>query len=187
MWRKSQTTSLNLLTQSIKFKLCLLIDILFYKLLHSHPLGLVILCFGLNSLENRSPILNLLGDPLEKQLAQPEILIRRIALMVLALLLVIGASVLAFNILQVSDPYLKNVLALQGEVVQGQAIFEINCAGCHGLLGDGRVGPSLEHISKRRSQISIIEQVISGQTPPMPKFQPSPQEMADLLSYLEQF
>ncbi|RDH51814.1 cytochrome C, partial [Mastigocladus laminosus WC112] len=30
-----------------------------------------------------------------------------------------------------------------------------------------------------------IHQVISGDTPPMPKFQPSAKEMADLLSYLE--
>ncbi|MFM6660226.1 MAG: cytochrome c, partial [Microcystis panniformis] len=30
-----------------------------------------------------------------------------------------------------------------------------------------------------------IEQVISGKTPPMPKFQPDTQAMADLLVYLE--
>ncbi|MCA1991498.1 MAG: cytochrome c, partial [Coleofasciculus sp. S288] len=53
------------------------------------------------------------------------------------------------------------------------------------LQADGRVGPSLQHVSKRKSKTSLIYQVISGQTPPMPKFQPSPQEMADLLSYLE--
>jgi len=27
--------------------------------------------------------------------------------------------------------------------------------------------------------------VVSGETPPMPMFQPKPQEMADLLKYLE--
>jgi hypothetical protein len=31
----------------------------------------------------------------------------------------------------------------------------------------------------------LIQQITSGQTPPMPKFQASPQEMADLLSYLK--
>ena len=175
-----------MLSQSINFKLCLLIDILFDKQLHYYPLGSLNPCFRLNSLKNTLSIFNLSGDPLEKQLAQPETLVRWIALTVLALLLVIGASILGFHMLQVSDPYLKDVLSLQGNPVRGQAIFEINCAGCHGLQGDGRVGPSLQHISKRRSQISLIQQVISGRTPPMPKFQPSPQEMADLLSYLEE-
>jgi len=122
---------------------------------------------------------------LENQLAQPGILVRRITLMVLAVLLAIGASVLGFHLIQVSDPYIRNVLSLNGDSVRGHDIFQINCAGCHGLQADGRVGPSLQHVSQRKSKVSLIHQVISGQTPPMPKFQPSTQEMADLLSYLE--
>lgn len=122
---------------------------------------------------------------MENQLAQPELLVRRIILLVLAVLLAVGASLLGFHLIQVSDPYIHNVLSLDGNSVRGQAIFQINCAGCHGIRGDGQVGPSLQHVSKRKSKVSIIHQVISGQTPPMPKFQPSPQEMADLLSYLE--
>jgi hypothetical protein len=50
---------------------------------------------------------------------------------------------------------------------------------------DGRVGPSLRHVGDRKSKVRLITQVTSGATPPMPKFQPEPQEMADLLSYLE--
>jgi mono/diheme cytochrome c family protein len=101
--------------------------------------------------------------------------------MVLAVLLAIGSSVLGFHLIQVSDPYIRNVLSLNGDSVRGHDIFQINCAGCHGLQADGRVGPSLQHVSQRKSKVSLIHQVISGQTPPMPKFQPSPQEMADLL------
>jgi mono/diheme cytochrome c family protein len=127
----------------------------------------------------------LTGDRLENQLDQPELLVRRIILLVLAVLLAVGASLLGFHLMQVSDPYMHNVLSLDGNSGRGQAIFQINCAGCHGIRGDGQVGPSLQHVSKRKSKVSIIHQVISGQTPPMPKFQPSPQEMADLLSYLE--
>lgn len=122
---------------------------------------------------------------MENQLAQPEILVRRITLMVLTVLLVIGVSVLGFHLIQISDPYIHKVLSLNGDLVRGQAIFQINCAGCHGLQADGRVGPSLQHVSGRKSKISLIHQVTSGQTPPMPKFQPTSQEMADLLSYLE--
>ncbi len=84
-----------------------------------------------------------------------------------------------------SDPYTRQVLTLQGHPNQGRAIFEMNCAACHGILADGKVGPSLWGVSERRSAASIIHQVTSGSTPPMPQFQPDPQEMADLLSYLK--
>lgn len=87
--------------------------------------------------------------------------------------------------LQVSDPYIKTVLNLNGDPVQGHAIFQMNCAGCHGVQGGPQVGPSLKGVSQHKSRVSIIHQVISGDTPPMPQFQPNPQEMADLLQYLE--
>lgn len=85
-----------------------------------------------------------------------------------------------------SDPYAQIVLTLAGDRDRGEAIFEINCAGCHGEGGNGGVGPNLHGVSSHRSRWSLIQQVTSGQTPPMPKFQPKPQEMADLLRYLEQ-
>jgi len=122
---------------------------------------------------------------LENQLAKPEIPTRRISIIAIAIILAISACLLGFYRIQVSDPYIHKVLSVQGDSVRGHAIFQINCAGCHGLQADGRVGPSLQHVSGRKSSISLIRQVTTGQTPPMPKFQPSPQEMADLLSYLE--
>ncbi|EKQ69283.1 cytochrome c, mono- and diheme variants family [Leptolyngbyaceae cyanobacterium JSC-12] len=102
------------------------------------------------------------------------------AVFVVLLMLTIGILVS-----QRMEPYARDVLALKGNPVQGRAIFQMNCAGCHGFQADGRVGPSLLNVSSRKSKVSIIHQVTSGQTPPMPQFQPSPQEMADLLSYLE--
>ncbi len=84
-----------------------------------------------------------------------------------------------------SDPYTQDVLTLNADPGVGHAIFEINCAGCHGINGNGRVGPSLQNVSNHKSRIDLIQQVVSGKTPPMPKFQPNSQEMADLLSYLE--
>jgi mono/diheme cytochrome c family protein len=86
---------------------------------------------------------------------------------------------------QGGDPYLQSVLPLSGDPERGHAIFEINCAGCHGIYATGDVGPSLENLSRHKSDRMIIHQVISGETPPMPKFQPKPQDMADLLSYLK--
>ncbi|WP_066381437.1 MULTISPECIES: cytochrome c [unclassified Anabaena] len=122
---------------------------------------------------------------MDNQLTKPENLIQQIVLLALAILLVVILGVFGVQMVQASDPYVKGVLALQGDPIQGHAIFQINCSGCHGLEADGRVGPSLQGVSKRKSRYGLINQVISGKTPPMPKFQPSTQEMADLLSYLE--
>ncbi|WP_096621350.1 c-type cytochrome [Calothrix sp. NIES-3974] len=109
----------------------------------------------------------------------------RITLTVLVIALTVVLTIFIIRMVQASDPYVKAVLSQNGNPVQGHAIFQINCAGCHGLEADGRVGPSLQGVSKRKSPYGLIHQVISGETPPMPKFQPSPREMADLLSYLE--
>lgn len=106
-------------------------------------------------------------------------------LIMLSVVLAFILGMFAVRVVQASDPYVKTVLSLNGDSVQGHAIFQINCAGCHGLEADGRVGPSLQGVSKHKSRYGLIHQVISGDTPPMPKFQPSTQEMADLLSYLE--
>lgn len=84
-----------------------------------------------------------------------------------------------------SDPYVQQVLSLDGDPVRGHAIFQMNCSSCHGLYANGLVGPSLQDVADHKSRVSLIHQVTSGQTPPMPQFQPSPQEMADLLKYLE--
>lgn len=83
------------------------------------------------------------------------------------------------------DPYVNQVLALKGDADRGRAIFQANCAVCHGIQADGYIGPSLWGVSQRRSQSHIIHQVVSGRTPPMPQFEPNPQEMADLLNYLK--
>ena len=110
---------------------------------------------------------------------------QRLALLALAILLTIPLGIFGVQMVQASDPYVKSVLSRTGDPMQGHAIFQINCAGCHGWEAAGLVGPSLQSVSKRKSQYGLIQQVISGQTPPMPKFKPSSQEMADLLSYLE--
>ncbi|KGF73311.1 cytochrome C [Neosynechococcus sphagnicola sy1] len=122
---------------------------------------------------------------MDNQLAKPEILIHKVAWLLLAA--VMATIIILFGIHQVriSDPYVKSVLELPGNPAQGHAIFQMNCSGCHGLQADGHVGPSLRHVSDRKSRVALIYQVTSGKTPPMPQFQPSSQEMADLLKYLE--
>lgn len=118
-------------------------------------------------------------------IAQIEVLIRRLAGVALATMLVIALWIFVLPKLNVQDPYVETVLSLKGDPARGEAIFVYNCAGCHAWQASSQVGPSLQAVSQRKSEIGIIHQVISGKTPPMPKFQPSTQDMADLLSYLE--
>lgn len=122
----------------------------------------------------------------DDQLIQPKVLLRQLIFAAIAIVLAIVTTAVALRAYQMSDPYIQNVLALTGDPVRGEAIFETNCAGCHGSAGGGQVGPSLKNIAKHKSDYNLIHQVISGQTPPMPKFQPKPEDMADLLKYLEQ-
>jgi mono/diheme cytochrome c family protein len=83
-----------------------------------------------------------------------------------------------------TDPYTRQTLELRGSVEHGARLFRLNCAGCHGIAAQGLVGPDLHGVSQRKSQRQLIQQVVSGRTPPMPRFQPEPQAMADLLAYL---
>ena len=98
------------------------------------------------------------------------------AVCIAILLLVLGHSQ--------RDPYVNATLDLEGSLEQGGRLFRINCAGCHGITAQGNLGPNLLDVSERRNDAQLIRQVVSGNTPPMPRFQLEPQEMADLLAYL---
>ena len=82
------------------------------------------------------------------------------------------------------DPYVKASLELEGARDHGGQLFQINCAGCHGLAGQGLVGPRLSGVTDRKNDAELVHQIISGDTPPMPSFQIEPQSMADLIAYL---
>jgi mono/diheme cytochrome c family protein len=125
------------------------------------------------------------GKLLNNQLTTTDTSVQRTVWTVLILLVAVLLLVLVGYQFRRADPYAHDVLALQGNATQGQVIFQLNCAGCHGVDADGRVGPSLHHVASRKSRVGLITQVTSGKTPPMPQFQPTPQEMADLLEYLQ--
>ncbi|WP_040656489.1 c-type cytochrome [Rubidibacter lacunae] len=122
---------------------------------------------------------------MDEPLAQPSDLARRLAAVLVVVVLALVVAFVGTNLYRLSDPYVREVLALTSNPERGEAIFQINCAGCHGRGADGNVGPSLHNLSQRKSEFDIIHQVTSGKTPPMPEFQPTSQEMADLLGYLE--
>ena len=82
------------------------------------------------------------------------------------------------------DPYTRQTMGLSGSPENGGLLFRTNCAGCHGIAGQGLVGPNLHGVAARKNSRQLIQQVVSGRTPPMPRFQPEPQAMADLLAFL---
>jgi len=112
-------------------------------------------------------------------------IVRRVVVLVVGLLLVLCVALWAMHALRPSDPYVQSVLQIAGDTERGHDIFQLNCATCHGLEAAGEVGPDLHDVSERKSRVALIQQVISGQTPPMPQFQPNERDMADLLAFLE--
>jgi mono/diheme cytochrome c family protein len=111
---------------------------------------------------------------------------RRSLLSALVVLAAVACAVLALLLLQASraDPYTRATLDRVGSVEDGGRLFRLNCAGCHGLAAQGLVGPNLHAVDRRKNDRQLIQQVVSGRTPPMPRFQPDPQAMADLLAFL---
>ena len=73
---------------------------------------------------------------------------------------------------------------LNGSAEEGDALFKINCVGCHGITARGLVGPDLHSITQRLNDKEIIKQVTGGLTPPMPSFEIEPVNMSNLLNYL---
>ena len=80
--------------------------------------------------------------------------------------------------------YIQKTLQLSGSFSDGDALFKMNCVGCHGITARGLVGPDLHSITTRLSDTAIIKQVTEGRTPPMPSFEIDPQNMSSLLEYL---
>ena len=80
--------------------------------------------------------------------------------------------------------YIIETLKLNGSAEEGNALFKINCVGCHGITARGLVGPDLHSITHRLNDKEIIKQVTEGLTPPMPSFEIDPINMSNLLKYL---
>ena len=83
-----------------------------------------------------------------------------------------------------NNKYIIETLKLNGSVEEGDALFKINCVGCHGITARGLVGPDLHSITQRLNDKEIIKQVTGGLTPPMPSFEIDPVNMSNLLQYL---
>ena len=102
--------------------------------------------------------------------------------------IVFGVLLICFLIIfvkhQENNNYIIKTLELNGSVEKGDALFKINCVGCHGITARGLVGPDLHSITQRLNDKEIIKQVTGGLTPPMPSFEIDPVNMSNLLKYL---
>ena len=102
--------------------------------------------------------------------------------------IVFGVILICFSIFFVNhhenNKYIIETLELNGSAEEGDALFKINCVGCHGITARGLVGPDLHSITKRLNDKQIIKQVTGGLTPPMPSFEIDPVNMSNLLKYL---
>lgn len=70
----------------------------------------------------------------------------------------------------------------------GKAIYQQNCASCHGANGaGGGVGPTLKNEKSRKNMAQAISWIKNPQSP-MPKLYPSPlseQDVSDVAAYVE--
>ncbi len=100
----------------------------------------------------------------------------------------VGALLICFSVFflkhQENNKYIIETLELNGSADEGDALFKINCVGCHGITARGLVGPDLHSITLRLNDKEIIKQVTGGLTPPMPSFEIDPVNMSNLLKYL---
>ncbi len=101
---------------------------------------------------------------------------------------VLGVLLICFSIFLINhnenDEYIIETLGHNGSSEEGDALFKINCVGCHGITARGLVGPDLHSITQRLNDKEIIKQVTGGLTPPMPSFEIDPVDMSNLLKYL---
>ena len=85
-----------------------------------------------------------------------------------------GVLLICFSIFFVNhhenNKYIIDTLALNGSAEKGDALFKINCVGCHGITARGLVGPALHSITQRLNDKQIIKQVTGGMTTHMPSF-----------------
>ena len=102
--------------------------------------------------------------------------------------IVFGILLMSFSIFfanhHENNKYIIKTLELNGSAEEGDALFKINCVGCHGITARGLVGPDLHSITQRLNDKEIIKQVTGGLTPPMPSFEIDPVNMSNLLKYL---
>lgn len=87
---------------------------------------------------------------------------------------------------QVTAAATRPVPETQANAARGQAIYEMNCAACHGRDGEGMDGPKLQGIAARYSYEATMA-FLRDPRAPMPRLYPDPlndQGIADVATYI---
>lgn len=77
----------------------------------------------------------------------------------------------------------------QADIIQGQGLFQVHCARCHGMLGEGGEGPSLKrprltHAPDDLALYSVISQGIPGTGMPA-TWAPRPRDLWKVAAYVQ--
>lgn len=78
-----------------------------------------------------------------------------------------------------------DVLALQGDPVQGEILYTNDCVSCHGVDGQGAASVALTEVLPNLTGTEILEAIDDGPAS-MPAYRSeySKQDLADLLEYM---
>ena len=72
---------------------------------------------------------------------------------------------------------------LVGDPAEGANVYAANCASCHGVNGEGGVGPALAGEAEETAELEDIILNGEGEMPAIPL---EDQELADVIAYLQQ-
>ncbi len=77
-----------------------------------------------------------------------------------------------------------DIAALDGDLANGEVVYDDSCASCHGAAGSGGSGPALDGESEGTEE--IIDIILTGEGD-MPSFEGdlTDQEIADVAAYVE--
>jgi mono/diheme cytochrome c family protein len=76
------------------------------------------------------------------------------------------------------------ILDLDGDAVNGADVYDAECAACHGLNGEGNIGPSMAASVASNDEGQLVDVMLTG-ADGMPDFADlSDQDIADLVTYL---
>jgi mono/diheme cytochrome c family protein len=75
------------------------------------------------------------------------------------------------------------ILDLEGDPAAGEQVYADECSSCHGVSGEGGVGPAMSSVAGE-GEAEIVEVVLEGEGD-MPSFSDLPdQDIADLVAYI---
>lgn len=80
------------------------------------------------------------------------------------------------------DPAVDAVLALQGDVTEGEQVWAV-CGACHGANGEGGTGPAMTEEAAELTDEELVDIMIYGYEE-MAGQGLDDQEMADVLAYI---